>query len=110
MTAQLSAAPLRVAVLGAGGVGGWYAGTLALAGHEVAVLARGAHLTAIRNDGLELRSSDGARHAHVLASDDVRDLGQPQLVIVSVKAYSLADIAPAASHLATMGAAILRLD
>ncbi|MEO8335135.1 MAG: 2-dehydropantoate 2-reductase N-terminal domain-containing protein, partial [bacterium] len=41
--------PLRIAILGAGGVGGWYAGILALAGHDVSVLARGDHLDAIRS-------------------------------------------------------------
>ncbi len=53
--------PLRVAIIGAGGVGGWYAGELALAGHDVAVLARGDHLEAMRRDGLELRAADGVR-------------------------------------------------
>ena len=109
MTEDSSPPPLRVAVLGAGGVGGWYAGALALAGHEVSVLARGAHLAAIRKSGLQLRSSDGDQHAPVLASDDVRDLGRPQLVIVAVKSYSLPEIAPAAAHLAGVGAAILPL-
>jgi 2-dehydropantoate 2-reductase len=109
MTEQQNTAPRRVAVIGAGGVGGWYAGALALAGHKVSVLARGAHLDAIRRDGLELRSPDGVQHARVLASDDVRDLGQPDLVIVSVKAYSLPEIAPAVAQLAAGGAAVLPL-
>ena len=109
MTTQHRSQPLRVAVLGAGGVGGWYAGALALAGHEVSLLARGANLEAIRRSGLELRSSDGVQHAPVLASDDVRDLGRPQLVLVAVKSYSLSEIAPAAAHLAGTGAAILPL-
>lgn len=109
MTTQQNLAPLQIAVLGAGGVGGWYAGVLALAGHEVSVLARGAHLEAIRRDGLQLRSSEGIQVARVRASDDVRELGRPDLVVVSVKAYSLEDIAPAAVYLAAAGAAILPL-
>ncbi len=104
-----SGAPLRIAILGAGGVGGWYAGVLALAGHDVSVLARGDHLDAIRRDGLELRSADGVRHANVNATDDVEQLGQPALVVVSVKSYSLDSIAPAAARLAERGAAILPL-
>jgi 2-dehydropantoate 2-reductase len=102
-------APLRISVLGAGGVGGWYAGELALAGQQVSVLARGAHLDAIRAHGLELRGPDGVRHAPVQATDDVTELGRHDLAIVSVKAYSLADIAPAAARLAADGAAILPL-
>jgi 2-dehydropantoate 2-reductase len=109
MSEQLSVTPLRIAVLGAGGVGGWYAGALALAGIDVSVLARGAHLDAIRKNGLELRSAEGVQHARVLATNDVRDLGRPTLAIISVKAYSLPEIAPAAAHLAAGGAALLPL-
>ncbi|MCA1647812.1 MAG: hypothetical protein LC797_20890 [Chloroflexi bacterium] len=47
---------MRVAVIGAGGIGGLYGGLLARAGHEVAFLARGAHLQAIRANGLAVRS------------------------------------------------------
>ncbi|MEO5814035.1 MAG: 2-dehydropantoate 2-reductase [Gemmatimonadaceae bacterium] len=101
--------PLRIAILGAGGVGGWYAGVLALAGHDVSVLARGDHLDVIRSSGLELRSADDVQHARVNATDDVGQLGRPELVIVSVKSYSLAGIATAAARLAEGGAAILPL-
>lgn len=109
MADQQKVVPLRIAVVGAGGVGGWYAGVLALAGHDVSVLARGAHLDAIHQRGLALKSPEDVRHARVLASNDVRDLGAPDLVIVSVKAYSLAEIAPAVAHLAAGGAAVLPL-
>jgi 2-dehydropantoate 2-reductase len=101
--------PLHIAVLGAGGVGGWYAGALALAGQSVSVLARGAHLEAIRAHGLEMRAPDGVQHVRLQATDDVAELGRPALAIVSVKAYSLPAIAPAAAQLASRGAAILPL-
>ena len=104
-----AAVPLKIAILGVGGVGGWYAGLLALAGHDVSVLARGDHLDAIRARGLELRSADGVQHTRVNATDDVGELGKPDLVIVSVKSYSLPAIAPAAATLANAGAAILPL-
>ncbi|HEX2641991.1 MAG TPA: 2-dehydropantoate 2-reductase N-terminal domain-containing protein, partial [Thermoanaerobaculia bacterium] len=45
---------MRIAILGAGGVGGYYGGALARAGHSVAMLARGAHLDALRERGLEV--------------------------------------------------------
>ncbi len=101
--------PLRVAVLGAGGVGGWYAGALALAGHDVSVLARGDHLEAMRRDGLELRSQEGSRTAQPRVVERVEELGNPELVIVSVKAYSVREIASSAARLAEGGAAILPL-
>lgn len=109
-TVDRAAEPLRVAVLGAGGVGGWYAGELALAGHEVSLLARGDHLEAMRRDGLELRASDGTRHVrpHVL-TERVEELGRPELVIVAIKAYSMREIAGSAAKLAEGGAAILPL-
>ncbi|MEP7382021.1 MAG: 2-dehydropantoate 2-reductase [Gemmatimonadota bacterium] len=101
--------PLRVAVLGAGGVGGWYAGALALAGHDVSVLARGDHLETMRRDGLELRSQEGSRTARPRAAERVEELGNPELVIVAVKAYSVREIASSAARLAEGGAAILPL-
>jgi 2-dehydropantoate 2-reductase len=101
--------PLRVAIVGAGGVGGWYAGELALAGHEVTVLARGDHLEALRRDGLELRTADGVRRAHPLATDRVEELGHSELVIVAVKAYSMREIAPVLATLSQGGSAILPL-
>ena len=50
---------MRVAVIGSGGVGGFVGGRLAKAGHEVAFLARGEHLRALRERGLRVRSTDG---------------------------------------------------
>src|SRR5919198_544642 len=62
---------MRVAVIGAGGIGGLYGGLLARAGHEVGFLARGDHLRAIQTHGLEVRSADfGTFVVHATASDD----------------------------------------
>lgn len=107
--AVVDKSPLRIAIVGAGGVGGWYAGELALAGHDVAILARGDHLEAMRRDGLELRSADGSRRAHPRVAARVDELGNPELVIVAVKAYSVREIAPALALLAKGGSAILPL-
>src|SRR6185295_4534861 len=100
---------MRIAVLGAGGVGGYYGGLLARAGHEVAMLARGAHLDALRAQGLEVRPPEETFTAAVEASDDPRELGAAELAIVAVKSYSLAEIAPAAKILAETGAIVLPL-
>ncbi|HYN21208.1 MAG TPA: 2-dehydropantoate 2-reductase N-terminal domain-containing protein, partial [Thermoanaerobaculia bacterium] len=55
----MSGESTRVAILGAGGVGGYYGGALARAGNPVAMLARGDHLQALRERGLEVRTPEG---------------------------------------------------
>ena len=100
---------MRIAVLGAGGVGGYYGGALARAGHDVTFLARGAHLDAIRTRGLEVRTPEGTFSAKVSATDDPARLGEAIVAIVAVKCYSLADVAPAAALLAREGADVVPL-
>jgi 2-dehydropantoate 2-reductase len=91
---------MRVGVIGAGGIGGLYGGLLARAGHEVRFLARGAHLDAIQQRGLEVRSADfGTFRVHAPASDDPADLGQSDLLLFAVKTY---DLEPAARSAAPM--------
>jgi 2-dehydropantoate 2-reductase len=78
----------RVLVVGAGGVGGYYAGALAGGGHEVTLVARGAHADAIRARGLLVRHPDGSERAHRLAVlDDPRPSGVADLILVCVKSY-----------------------
>ncbi len=79
---------MRVAVIGAGGTGGYYGGVLARAGHEVAFVARGAHLEAIRHGGLAVRSRlSGDFTVHPRATADTREIGPVDLVLFCVKAY-----------------------
>ncbi len=100
---------LHVAILGAGGVGGYYGGVLARAGHDVTLLARGAHLDAVRARGLELREPEGTAVVPVAATDDPAALGAADLAIVAVKSYALEEIAPAVAHVARRGATVLPL-
>jgi 2-dehydropantoate 2-reductase len=82
----LSAA--RVLVVGAGGVGGYYAARLARAGHEVSVVARGAHAEAIRQRGLEIAESGGSWRAAIAnAVTDPASLGAMDAILVCVKSY-----------------------
>ncbi|MGH2364709.1 MAG: ketopantoate reductase family protein [Chloroflexota bacterium] len=91
---------MRIAVIGAGGVGGFLGGLLARAGHDVAFLARGPHLLAIRQRGLQVRSPQaGTFTVHPLASDDPGDLGERELALLGVKMYDFAAAAEAARHL-----------
>ena len=100
---------MRIAILGTGGVGGYYGGVLARAGHDVHVLARGANLAALRENGLEIRTPDQSFVVRVNAADDVKQFGAVDWAIVAVKTYSLGEVAPAAQHLARGGALIVPL-
>ncbi|HSG41424.1 MAG TPA: ketopantoate reductase family protein [Thermoanaerobaculia bacterium] len=100
---------MKIAILGAGGVGGYFGGALARAGHQVSMLARGAHLDALRERGLEVRTPEETFTVTVGAVDDPRDLGANDLAIVAVKTYSLGDIAPAVRIVAEAGAIVLPL-
>ena len=79
---------MRIAVLGSGAVGGYYGARLARAGHDVTFIARGAHLAAIRERGLQIKSADvGDFVAHGKAEHDTTKVGPVDLVLVAVKAY-----------------------
>jgi 2-dehydropantoate 2-reductase len=101
--------PMKVAVLGPGGVGGYYGGELARAGHEVRLLARGEHLAALRERGLEVRTPDGDFAVKPFATGDPAELGPVDLVLVTVKAYSLSSVVPIAARLAREGADVVPL-
>jgi 2-dehydropantoate 2-reductase len=100
---------MKIAVLGAGGIGGYYGGLLARTGHEVCVLARTSNLSALKEHGLEIRTPAETFTVRVRASDDVKDFGAVDCALVAVKNYSLAEIAPAAAFLARQGALIVPL-
>jgi 2-dehydropantoate 2-reductase len=79
---------MRIAVVGAGAIGGFIAAALARAGVDVAVVARGEHLAAIRRNGLILVQSDlGAFSVPVEASDDLRAIGPVDLAILTFKSH-----------------------
>jgi len=101
--------PLRIAVIGAGGVGGYYGGALARCGHEVSLLARGEHLAALRSRGLEVREPEGPFTVAVRASERPEDLLPADLAIVAVKSYSVVEVSPAVRLLAENGAIVLPL-
>jgi 2-dehydropantoate 2-reductase len=100
---------MKIAILGAGGVGGYYGGLLARNGHNVCVLARKSNLAALQQRGIEVRAPGEAFTVPVQASDDVKDFGPVECAIVAVKNYSLPEIAPAAAFLAGQGALIVPL-
>ena len=80
---------MRIAMMGSGGVGGFFGGRLAHAGYDVAFIARGAHLRAMQEHGLTIESAaQGDIHIpKVKASDDPAAIGPVDLVILSVKLW-----------------------
>ena len=100
---------MKVAILGAGGVGAYYGGVLAHAGHSVCFWARGANLDALRRRGLEVRTPEQTFSVAVTATDIAAQLGQVELAIIAVKSYSLEAVAPAAQAVASRGATVLPL-
>lgn len=100
---------MRIAVVGAGGVGGYFGAAMARAGHEVRFLARGGHLEAIRSRGMEVREPEGAWTVPAAATREARDLLPADLAIVAVKSYSLSEVAPTVRLLAENGAVALPL-
>lgn len=84
---------MRICVFGAGSVGGYLAASLAKGGAEVSVVARGAHLAAIRANGLTIESSDSSINVRLSASDKPGELGAQDAVIVTVKAPALPMVA-----------------
>jgi 2-dehydropantoate 2-reductase len=101
---------MRIAILGAGAVGGYYGARLARAGHHVTFIARGAHLAAIRERGLQIRSPMlGDFVVHARAEEDTKSVGPLDLVIVAVKAYDNATALPLVGPMLGPGTAILTL-
>jgi 2-dehydropantoate 2-reductase len=84
---------MKICVYGAGAVGGLMAGWLARAGHAASVVARGANLTAIRANGLRIRSEGKETAFKVQADSDAAQLGAQDCVIVAVKGQSLGQVA-----------------
>jgi 2-dehydropantoate 2-reductase len=87
---------MRVAVLGVGAVGGYFGGRLAQAGEEVVLIARGEHLRALRQHGLRVESIKGDFVVQpALATDDPRQVGVVDVVLVGVKAWQVPEAAQA---------------
>lgn len=88
---------MKISVMGAGGVGGFYGGRLAKAGEDVTFIARGAHLMALQKRGLRVESPSVGNFElrAVKATDDPASVGPVDLVLICVKAYDLAQASKA---------------
>jgi 2-dehydropantoate 2-reductase len=87
---------MRIAIMAAGAVGGYFGARLAAAGHDVFFIARGAHLAALRKDGLRVESMHGNVHLpKPNATDDPKSVGQVDIVLFAVKLWDTEKVAEA---------------
>ena len=101
---------MKIAVYGAGGVGGYFGGRLAQAGNEVTLIARGKHLAAIMTHGLQVKSIKGdftVRPAH--ATDRPVEIGSVDLVLCCVKSWQVTEAAGEIRHLVGPGTVVITM-
>ncbi len=85
---------MKIAIIGTGGIGGYFGGKLAKAGYDVTFLARGKQLEALKERGLTVKSLQGDFHVeHVNATDKNSDIGNCDLVMLCLKAWQVKEIA-----------------
>jgi ketopantoate reductase len=86
---------MKIAIIGAGAIGGYVGAKLALAGEQITFLVRGANLAAIRANGIRLVLSDGTEQVagHVSATDDYHAAGAQDIIILAIKAHQIEAVA-----------------
>jgi 2-dehydropantoate 2-reductase len=101
---------MKILIMGTGGVGGYYGGLLAQHGNDVTFISRGAHLYAIRHEGLKVNSVHGNfTVSPANATDDPLNVGPVDLILFCVKAYSTDEAAQAIRPVVGLHTAILSL-
>jgi 2-dehydropantoate 2-reductase len=102
---------MKIAMMGAGGVGGFFGGRLARAGYDVTFVARGRHLQAMREDGLRIENeAQGDIHIpNVRVTDDPASIGPVDLVVLSVKLWDTEGAARAIAPIVGPGTGVLSL-
>lgn len=86
---------MKLVVVGAGATGGFLGGFLARAGHDVTLVARGAHLEAMRRHGLRVRTAEGEFTVRPRCTDDLGAVAEGEAAFLAVKAHAIAPMAPA---------------
>jgi 2-dehydropantoate 2-reductase len=98
---------MKICIYGAGAIGGWMGARLARAGHDISVIARGATLAALRENGLQLVEDGKTTTATVVASGNSADLGPQDIVIVAVKAPAMVSVAAGIAPLLTKDTTVI---
>jgi 2-dehydropantoate 2-reductase len=84
---------MKTAIIGSGGVGGYFGAKIASAGHDVTFLARGAHAAAMKLKGLQIKSVDGDFHLEqVKLKESIAEMEPADLVLLGVKAWQIKEI------------------
>jgi 2-dehydropantoate 2-reductase len=102
---------MKIAVVGAGAIGGYLGGWLAASGEDVTFIARGANLEAIRARGMKVVGEDGTERIakDVNATQSMREAGPHDVVLLTVKAHQVADVAEDLRHLCHEGTTIVTM-
>ncbi len=100
---------MKIAVMGAGGIGGCFGGLLAKSELDVTLIARGAHLQAIQQNGLQVLQPEGGYTVEVKATDDPAEVGPVDLVLLSVKTYQNQQAIPLMKPLIGSDSAVITL-
>jgi len=100
---------MNIVVIGAGGVGGYFGGKLAKAGFDVTFIARGKHLEAIKERGLQVKSILGDFIVYTKATDKLNEIKNPDLVILGVKSWQVLGVAQELKSVITPGTMVLPL-
>jgi 2-dehydropantoate 2-reductase len=103
---------MRIAMMGSGGVGGFFGGLLAHAGHDITFIARGSHLEAMRRDGLRIENVGRGIDLHipkVRVTDDPASVGPVDIVVISVKLWDTESAARAVKPMVASHTGVLSL-
>jgi 2-dehydropantoate 2-reductase len=98
-----------IGIIGGGAIGSWHAARLARTGHDVRLFTRGAHLDAVKAQGIRVQSASGDFVAHPTATDDPGALEGTDWLLVAVKTYSLDDVADVTVRAARTGGIVMPL-
>src|SRR5690242_13841721 len=85
---------MRFLIAGAGAIGGYMGACMSRAGLDVTLYARGPHLKAMQERGLRILSEDGDFETKPAVTGDLSSVGQPDVIILGVKAHGLTQLAP----------------
>ena len=91
---------MKIAIIGSGGVGGYFGARLAASGEDVTFVARGAHLEGMQKNGLKVLSALGDLHLpKVKTTSDTKSIGPVDVVMIAVKLWATEEATSAAKHL-----------
>jgi 2-dehydropantoate 2-reductase len=101
---------MKIAVIGSGGVGGYFGARLAAGGSSVTFVARGRQFAALKRNGLSIQSSRGNLHLEAIrVVEDIAKVGPVDLAVIAVKLWDTEEVGKAAKSLVDEGASVLSL-